>query len=106
MADARDQIIEGLKAVLEEIKGRHDIKEAYLFGSYARGNPEKHSDVDVAVVLGSFRNGSLFDERFEIFHEFQERSSLFEVVCISEDDFRRGETTIVRIIKREGIKLL
>lgn len=112
MALTNDEIIEDLKGLLLQLKGRYDIKEAYLFGSYARGNPKEYSDVDIALVLGlqsrrgSFRDGSPFDETFEIFHEAQQHNSLFEVVCFREEEFCKGDTTLSRHIKREGIKIL
>jgi len=32
------------------------VFQAYLFGSYARGNATQHSDIDVCVVSNSFGN--------------------------------------------------
>jgi hypothetical protein len=43
-----DPLIESIRACLEP---RSEIAEAYLFGSHARGRPEPHSDIDVAVYL-------------------------------------------------------
>lgn len=106
MAYTRDQVVVELKKLLLELKRSHDIREAYLFGSYARNNPSKHSDVDVALVLGTFSNGSPMDERFEIFHEVQEQNSLFEVVCLTEKEFQDAEMLLVRHIKQEGIRIL
>ena len=112
VALAKDEIIKEVKDLLFELKKRYDIREAYIFGSYARGNPKEYSNVDIAVVLGlrsrrgSFRDGSPFDETFEIFHEVQQHNSLFEVVCFREEEFSKGETTLSRYIKREGIKIL
>lgn len=106
MADTRDQILSDLKSLILELKKRHDIRGAYLFGSYARNNPTRYSDVDVAIVLGTFRDGSPMDERFEIFHEVQQHNSLFEVVCLTEKEFTDGEMLLVRHIRREGIRIL
>jgi len=39
----------------ECLAGRHEILEAYLFGSRARGDAAGHSDVDVAVYLDRAR---------------------------------------------------
>ena len=113
LADRDHNLIEDVRNLLLRLEKEHDIKEAYLFGSYARGNPKEYSDVDIALVLGSFRvgihpfgNGSPFDETFEIFHEVQRYNSLFEVVCLREEEFSKGDTTLSRHIKREGIKIL
>ncbi len=106
MALTKNEIIADVKNLLLKLRKRYDIKEAYLFGSYARGNPKEYSDVDIALVLGSFRDGSPFDETFEIFHEVQRYNSLFEVVCLREEEFSKEDTTLSRHIKREGIKIL
>lgn len=102
----KDVILKDIKNVLVELAKEHDIKAAYVFGSYARGNPSEQSDVDVALVLGSIRDGSPFDERFEIFHKIQKHNSLYEVVCFREDEFAKGDEELVRRIWREGIRIL
>lgn len=106
MALARVQIVRELRGLLLELKKKHDIRRAYLFGSYARNTPKEYSDIDVAIVLGTFRDGGPMDERFEIFHEVQERNALYEVVCLTEEEFTEGELALVQHIKREGIPVL
>ncbi len=106
MVEKRNEVIRDLELLLQQLKQEHDIRAAFLFGSYARGNPKEDSDIDVAVVLGTFRDGSPFDERFEIFHEVQQRNSLVEVICFTQEEFDKGEATLVRYIKREGIRIL
>jgi predicted nucleotidyltransferase len=46
--DRRDEIIDRLRAVLTR---RPEVREAYLFGSWARGEARPNSDVDVAVYV-------------------------------------------------------
>ena len=48
MALVREEIEARLRAALA---GRHEILEAYLFGSVARGEARARSDVDVAVYV-------------------------------------------------------
>jgi len=106
VALAKDEIMKEVRNLLRELKKRHHIREAYLFRSYARGNPKEYSDLDIALVLGSIGDGSPFDETFQIFHEVQRHNSLFEVVCFREDEFAEGDTTVLRHIRREGMKIL
>ena len=101
-----NEAIEGVRELLQELAKKHDIKSAYIFGSYARGNPSVNSDIDIAVVLGSIRDGSPFDERFEIFHEVQQHNSLYETICFLEDEFVREDEALIKHIKREGIKIV
>ncbi len=93
---------------LEVLRQKHDVREAYLFGSFAKGATKDYSDIDVAIVLRSLDSseGSPFDEAFEIFHEAQNYNSLLEVVCFVEEEFDEDAATLVRRIKKEGIRLL
>lgn len=45
---SREQVLAAVGAVLE---GRDEVLEAYLFGSWARGEAQPHSDVDVALYV-------------------------------------------------------
>jgi predicted nucleotidyltransferase len=45
--EARFGVAESLKSVLKEVKG---LSEAYLFGSYVKGNFEEGSDIDLLVI--------------------------------------------------------
>ncbi len=106
MDRTKNALLDDLKTVLLRLAKEHDVRAAYVFGSYAMGSPGEHSDVDVAIVLGRIRDGSPFDERFEIFHELQQHNSLFEVVCFQEAEFAKGDEELIRRIEREGIRIL
>jgi predicted nucleotidyltransferase len=108
MALSKDEVIQMVKRFLESLRQRHDIREAYLFGSSASGLAKDYSDVDLAIVLGSMEKSedSPFDEAFEIFHEAQEYNSILEVVCFDQEDFARNGGSLVRRIKKEGIKVM
>ena len=100
------EAVKNVKELIQVLAKKHHIRSAYIFGSYARGNPDANSDIDIAIVLGSIRDGSPYDERFEIFHEIQEYNSLYETICFLEDEFFREEATLIRHIKTEGIRIL
>ncbi|WP_338825990.1 hypothetical protein MTBGP_26540 [Moorella thermoacetica] len=51
----QDTTISLEKRLREALITREEIKFAYLFGSHARGTPNKLSDLDVAVFLDEFR---------------------------------------------------
>ena len=105
---SKDEVIKITARFLESLRLKHDIREAYLFGSIAQGREKDCSDVDLAIVLGSLdtTTDSPFDETFKIFHEAQEFDSRLEVICFSQEDFDRDGGTLVRQIKKNGLKLL
>ncbi len=53
MALSKDDVIKLVNEFIQALRQRHDIREVYLFGSFAKGMEKEYSDVDLAVVLGS-----------------------------------------------------
>jgi predicted nucleotidyltransferase len=53
MALSKDEVIKIASGFLEIIRREHDVRQAYLFGSFAKGTARDYSDVDLAIVLGS-----------------------------------------------------
>ncbi|MCH8033738.1 MAG: nucleotidyltransferase domain-containing protein [Bacteroidetes bacterium] len=105
MDNKKDKIIDTAINIINNLSKKHNIKEAYIFGSYSKGYESEYSDIDVAIVLDEIRNGSPFNEAFEIFHEVQKQNSLFEVVCFSETEFINEKEEVIKHIKKDGIKI-
>jgi len=56
--DKRDDIISKVKQfkqLLIDSSFPMKIENVYLFGSYAKGTPHEHSDIDVALVVKRFK---------------------------------------------------
>lgn len=108
MALSKDEVIQIANGFLNLLCKKHDVREAYLFGSFAKGIEKDYSDVDLAVVLGALDTSedSPFDETFRIFHEAQEYNSLLEVVCFLKEEFDRDGGALVKVIKKEGVRLM
>jgi len=56
--DENDNIIYKVKLykkLVVESKFPMQIENVYLFGSYAKGTPHEHSDIDVAFVVKKFK---------------------------------------------------
>lgn len=51
-----NELIIKLKSLKNELKNRFDIEEIALFGSYARGEANEDSDVDIAVISMKEKN--------------------------------------------------
>jgi predicted nucleotidyltransferase len=89
MALSKDEVINMINGFIEVLRHKHDVRQVYLFGSFAKGTVKEYSDVDLAIVLGSQDQSeeSPFEENFRIFHEAQEYNSLLEVVCFLQEEF-------------------
>jgi predicted nucleotidyltransferase len=108
MALSKDEVIKIANGFLALLRKKYDIREAYLFGSFAKDMAKTYSDVDLAIVLGSLdvTQESPFGDDFKIFHEAQNYNSLLEVVCFTQEEFDQNGGSLVRLIKKEGIKLV
>ena len=53
MALSKDEVIKMAKEFLELLRQNHNVRQAYLFGSFVSGTAKDYSDVDIAIVLRS-----------------------------------------------------
>lgn len=108
MAWSKDEVITLAKDFLERIRQKYDVRQAYLFGSFAKDMAKDYSDVDLAIVLGSLDQPERapYGEDFKIFHEAQKFNSRLEVVCFVQEEFDHDGGALVRMIKKEGIRLV
>ncbi len=79
------------------------IKTAFLFGSYAKGNYTKMSDIDVALVSDSFE-GIRFYDKNKIRKITLSISHSIEVLPFTPNDFSL-ENPFAKEIMNTGIKI-
>lgn len=58
-----------LKIIKDYFKKQNDITAAYLFGSFAKGKENKHSDVDIAVLFSLGAKEPFTDRRIDIMND-------------------------------------
>lgn len=80
------------------------VKKAFLFGSYARGQQQQWSDIDIALVSDIFQ-GDRLDDKDKIRGITLSVSSELEVIPFSPEDFTR-DNPFVNEILRTGIPLV
>jgi len=80
-----------------------DFTEAYLFGSFAKGNQHDNSDIDIAIVLKDNANHTFeTDVKLMIIRKGEE--TMIEPHAFSKDEFDFN-TPIVNQIIKYGIKI-
>ncbi|MDR0834423.1 MAG: nucleotidyltransferase domain-containing protein [Candidatus Symbiothrix sp.] len=59
--DKREDIIDKVRTYKSLVEKTFPMKieKVYLFGSYAKGTPREHSDIDVAFVISHFEGNYL-----------------------------------------------
>lgn len=101
----------GIKPILQELKS--DLKRVYgehfldmlLFGSYARGDFNEQSDVDVLLV---FENGFETEKNtyrsIEIAYEYLLKDNAFiSPILTTKTELNNASTSFFRIILNDGI---
>jgi predicted nucleotidyltransferase len=109
MATMRDiqPLLQELKARLQELYGER-LKGLYLFGSYARGDAEEDSDVDVAVLLDDYEYASdVISETGALVSELSLKyNCLLSLIPIRAGAWREKEDSLLINIRREGVAVL
>lgn len=96
--------IEGtLKKALGKIKG---IKRAFIYGSFAQGEEQKESDVDL-MIIGSVSENDILDLVSELEDQFKRA---INYTLISEKEFQEKieskNSFLENILRREKIELI
>jgi predicted nucleotidyltransferase len=101
-----------LQAILDEVEGK--LRDIYgdcflglvLFGSYARGDAVKGSDIDLILLL---RDCAGVRERRHYAEAIAELSLRHDVVIslvpMGIEEYRRSKTPFLLNVRREGIRL-
>ena len=59
--------VEKIKKIVAKVSKEYGVKNAYLFGSYARGEAHKGSDIDIIIDKGELQTYNLYcDMKFAL----------------------------------------
>ena len=104
MAKIPVEIKNKINKYLNDLKKNNiPIKEAILFGSYAKGTQKEWSDIDIALVSEIFK-GNRIEDKDKIRLITISVSSQIEVIPFSPKDFNENNP-LAREIIDTGIKL-
>lgn len=101
--EIRDLLAE-LKKGLTQIYGDR-LKAVILFGSYARGDYQEGSDLDVMIVLSDYQNyGAEIDRSGELISQLSLESGIsISRVIMKESQWQEDDTPLLRNIRVEGV---
>lgn len=100
-----------VKTLMAELKGRlqalygERLKGVYLFGSYARGEADEESDVDVLVVLDDYESyGAEVERAGELGAELSLQYGVSIIkVFLREREWRQGDTPFLANVRGEAV---
>ena len=81
----------------DAVKLKYDIVKIILFGSYARGNYHKDSDIDIAVILKDYN--SQIDTQLDLMRIRRKIDSRIEPHPFREKDFDITNPIVNEIVK-------
>lgn len=61
MDNKKNLILKKVKRYLNELKKLIHIEKVYLYGSYAKGNYHKDSDIDIVIISNDFSGIRFYD---------------------------------------------
>ena len=81
----RDEALQLVREYKKVISPRFDGKaKVMMFGSYSKGNPNKWSDIDVAVIVPDIEDEKWYDTSVALGMDVDKVSLLIEPVLMSE----------------------
>ena len=91
--------LENITALVKPLTKKYHVKEIYLFGSYARGDYQKNSDVDIMMVFGGegFKLTSILALGEELREVLKKKVDIFEIREVNQD------SEFYRTIMREKV---
>lgn len=100
-----------LQYILTEVKNalkklyKENLVDVILYGSYARNEFNKNSDIDLLVVLKKPESaGKEIDKIVDAIYDINLKyNTLISVVPVSEHDYRNINSPLLLNVRREGI---
>ena len=92
--------------IVRKITDKYKIEKIILFGSYAYGNPDKDSDIDICIITDE--NRRKMDLISEIRMELFDFEFSLDILVYKSEDFRYradSNTSIERLISENGVIL-
>lgn len=90
---------------IEEVKKSGiTVKSAYLFGSYAKGNQNTNSDIDICIISPNFGK-DYFEESLKLRYLTNNIDTRIEAVPFSLTDLDDKYSTLATEIKKYGIPI-
>jgi predicted nucleotidyltransferase len=99
------RLLAELKKGFTELYGER-LKAIYLFGSYARGDFDESSDIDVMIVLSDYQSyGAEIDRSGELVSQLSlDYGISISRVIMKELQWQNSDTPLLRNIRMEGVQ--
>ena len=98
MVENLDQIMTKINKYIELLNQANiTVEKAYLFGSFARGNADEYSDINVAIISDRF-SGVRFDDRRMIVPLRRSIDNRIEAIPFRKEAFNTADPLAAEIL--------
>jgi len=99
------ELLPRVKHLLEKLYGDR-LEDVILYGSFARGQADQDSDIDIAVVLkGPVHKPEEIDKIYDVIYELMlESGELISVFPVSEHEIKNRVWPLYHYIRKEGVR--
>jgi len=105
MVEIPSEIIELIKEFIELVKEDNiQIEKVILFGSYAKGNYHKDSDIDLAIVSSDFKENEYIENMSKLLLKATEIKVDIQTIPFSIEEYENPVGIMEEILKT-GIEL-
>jgi predicted nucleotidyltransferase len=105
MATVPDRIRGIVEELIRQLNANNlPIRQAFVFGSYAKGEQSEWSDIDVALVSDQFE-GDFFNDHYKITPYLIEVNSSLEVHPFRPEEFTEDDPFVEEILAT-GIRIV
>lgn len=99
-------LVEQVAQELLQVHGER-LRKVVLFGSWARGDADAESDVDLLVVLDQVESRRRARRQAQdlLFDHLVEEGALISQIVVSEDEYQRAATPLLMRVRDEGTEI-
>lgn len=101
------EVVKSIKRYLEVLREKGiPARYAVLFGSYARKEEDKWSDIDLIVISPKFDMQYKEEDVLKLWSLAGQTDSRIEPIACGEQEWEKDDTRlIIEVARREGIKI-
>ena len=100
----REDLVEKLKRIFVDISRTINIKDARLFGSFAKGNNTAFSDIDIFVVVGNNQGKNVYSICWDMIGIPEIELHIYTEA--EADVMRRNGNSFLKEVEKSGIMLV
>lgn len=101
-----DEAIIQIQKLTKPVFEEYGVEKAYVFGSYARGDYNENSDIDIIIVAKNIRSLLIIGAILEALKRvLQKEVDLIEEECFDDDEMDDVDKDFYNTIKKERVKI-